>query len=497
MLTGGATKAPPQLSLSTLPVVGHVDERFLSYNVEMVEITGGKFWRPYGSSGNDMKEYRPPVDLTNPRLRKLAAALGPVYIRFSGTWANATWFADSEETPAKPPAGFDTVLTRKQWRDAVDFAKASGGKIVTSFATSPGTRNGEGVWQTDSAARWLDYTRKIGGTIAAAEFANEPNMMWLTQPPAGYGAEAYRRDYAHFAQWLRTTSPKTLLLAPGAAELGEPVRTMSRGGGRKVYEAGELLTTADPKPDAFSFHYYGGSSARCGGKMFGYTLPKSVTPEWLDSVDVAIARMVKARDQVSPRLPLWNTESAETSCGGNPWASAFADSFRFVDTLGRSARQGVKVYIHNTLAASDYALLDEHSYAPRPNYWAALLWKRTMGTTVLASPVPTTPEFRVYAHCLPQGSGGIGLAAVNIGDAAQTISISGTAKVWTMQSPELTSKAVTINGVAPLMNDNGTFAGLAGKAIASSVTVPAKAIAFVSIASAHNAACKSTPNASH
>jgi hypothetical protein len=35
---------------------------------------------------------RPPIDLTNPRLRKLAAALGPAYVRVSGTWANTTYF---------------------------------------------------------------------------------------------------------------------------------------------------------------------------------------------------------------------------------------------------------------------------------------------------------------------------------------------------------------------------------------------------------------------
>ena len=37
-------------------------------------------------------EYRPPVDLTQARLRKLAAALGPAYVRVSGTWARRPTF---------------------------------------------------------------------------------------------------------------------------------------------------------------------------------------------------------------------------------------------------------------------------------------------------------------------------------------------------------------------------------------------------------------------
>ena len=34
-----------------LRVVGKVDERFQSYNVESVEVTGGNFWAPYPKPG--------------------------------------------------------------------------------------------------------------------------------------------------------------------------------------------------------------------------------------------------------------------------------------------------------------------------------------------------------------------------------------------------------------------------------------------------------------
>lgn len=57
LLASCATLPPGSGSLSALPRVGEVDERFLSYNVEMVEVTGGRFWRPYGSSGSDRYEY--------------------------------------------------------------------------------------------------------------------------------------------------------------------------------------------------------------------------------------------------------------------------------------------------------------------------------------------------------------------------------------------------------------------------------------------------------
>jgi hypothetical protein len=468
-----------------------VDPRFLSYNIEMVEITGGRFWRPYGSPGTDRYEYRPPLDLSDRKLRQLARALAPAYVRYSGTWANAVWFADSDRVPAKPPEGFDNVLTRQQWRGAVDFARATGSAIVTSFATSTGTRDARGVWQSDTAARWLAYTRQIGGRIAAAEFANEPNMISLTKPPGGYTAADYRRDYTRFATWLRRASPGTLLLAPGYAELGEPTRTMSRRNNTMPqFEADELLTRDLPRPDAYTFHFYGGGSERCGGAMLGHSRAKALTPGWLDAIDAAIARMAAERDKVVPGAPLWDTESGETACGGNPWASTFTDTFRFIDTLGRSARQGVKVFIHNTLSASDYALLDEHGFNPRPNYWAAVLWKRTMGTTVLAPLHSPSPDLRIYAHCLVGGKGGVGLAAVNLATAARPIRIGAPALTWTLTGEPLDTRSVIVNGRTPSLQSNGALAGLAGRSVSNVVSVPGQSIVFVAVRGAANPACR-------
>ena len=100
--------------------IGTVSERYQSYNIEMVEVTGGRFWKPYGSTGAADKavesnhpngldpglfEYRPPIDLSNPQLRRLAAALGPAYVRVSGTWENTTYFQDDDKAAGKPPAG--------------------------------------------------------------------------------------------------------------------------------------------------------------------------------------------------------------------------------------------------------------------------------------------------------------------------------------------------------------------------------------------------------
>jgi len=105
-----ALPAVAQQNPSTMQKIGTVDPRFQSYNIEMVEVIGGRFWKPYGSkavstepksgapAGIDpsLFEQLKPVDLSNPRLRKLASALGPAYVRVSGTWANTVYFQRDE-----------------------------------------------------------------------------------------------------------------------------------------------------------------------------------------------------------------------------------------------------------------------------------------------------------------------------------------------------------------------------------------------------------------
>jgi hypothetical protein len=66
--------------------IGTVDEPFQSYTIEMVEVTGGRLWKPYGPkppADTDLYAHRSPIDLTRIKLRKLAAALAPAYLRVS------------------------------------------------------------------------------------------------------------------------------------------------------------------------------------------------------------------------------------------------------------------------------------------------------------------------------------------------------------------------------------------------------------------------------
>ncbi len=482
------------LSPETMQATGTISERFLSYNIEMVEVTGGRFWAPYiddkPASGDDRYEYRSPMALTNARLIKMAAALAPAYVRVSGTWANATYFANSDQPPAEPPPGFDAVLTRAQWRHTVDFSRAVDAKILTSMATSPGTRDDSGMWRPDNAEQLISYTESLGARIAGAEFTNEANMIGLTQPPENYTAADYRRDYAVFYHWLKTRSPQTKVLAPGQVEMGEPMRTMAYLFGGDTLKPDQLLAEDSPQPDVFSFHYYGASSQRCHIPLLGSQPSDAYDPDWLAGIDDGIRSATALRDRYAPAAPLWITESGETACGGNPWASTFDDVFRFLDQLARSARQGVKVFAHNTLAASDYALLDEHSFAPRPDYWAAWLWRNLMGTTVL-DPGPGTEGANTYAHCHRSIPGAVTALAINIArDTAKAIRVDSPGKIYTLKEAGDGPQSAALNGVTLKLLEDDRLPDLEGKPFpAGEVTLEPASVSFIVFSQLSNPAC--------
>jgi hypothetical protein len=466
-----------------MPRLGEVDPRYQSYNIEMVEVTGGPFWKPYANHDQPDRELyaeRPPLDLANARLRKLAAALGPAYLRVSGSSANATYFGDKAETSGQPPAGYNAVLTRREWRSVIDFAAAVDARIVTSFAVSPGSRGAGGAWRPEQAGRLLAYALSLGAHVAAAEFMNEPDLAPQNAAPSGYDAAAYGRDFLTFRDFMKTASPETLIAGPGSIGNGE---APAPGLGPR-----DLLAASGSGLDVISYHHYGTLSPRCGGHD---RPPPALTEAQLSRTDKALAFYKALRDEFAPGKPIWLTETADAACGGNPWDATFRDSFRYLDQLGRLAKSGVQVVVHNTLSGSDYGLLDERSFAPRPNYWAALLWHRLMGTTVLDAAVPAKVGLHVYAHCDPGKAGGVTILAINASDKRQAFTLPLPALRYTLQAPHLQSRAVRLNGGTLALRDNDALPGITGRpAAAGAVTFAPRTIAFLAIPAAANSACR-------
>ena len=510
----GVAMAQAVLNPQTMVKVGDVDPRFVSYNVETVEVTGGRFWKPYSAEvearlagasqakpgqnqpvGMDpsLFQYRPPIDLSNARLRRLAKALEPAYLRVSGTWRNSTYFQDDDQPAMQtPPKGFNGVLTRAQWKGVVDFSHAVGAEIMTSVATSAGTRDANGVWTPEQAKAIFDYSKLIGGSIAATEFMNEPTFAVIGGAPSGYNGEAFAKDVKVFRGFLKSESPTTIFLGPGS--IGEGVSLMPAGSNMPFMHTEDMLKATGPAFDVFSYHFYGTISRRCTaslGPNAGTSPENALTAEWFERNNTVEEFYAKLRDTYVPGKDIWLTETGQAGCGGDKWAADFVDSFRYLDQLGTLAQKNVKVVAYNTLASSDYGLLDEETLEPRPNYWAALLWKRTMGTRALDPGTATTAGVRVYAQCMKGSRGGVSLLVLNT-DSKMEYSLQSPVpgERYTLSAPDLLGNMVLLNGSGLKVTADGEVPMIKGEPVKRGVLRFAPlTISFITFSGAKNAGC--------
>lgn len=502
--------AVTEVAPATFRAIGQVDERYQSYNVESVEVAGGNFWAPYPKPGDaprvvaagphgvefatDAYQKREPLDLkSNRRLRMLTKALGPAYMRVSGSWANSIYFQDDDRPPMPPPKGYQGVMTRAQWAGVVEFAEAVDAKILTSFATSAGAKNPDGSWNPEGARRLFDYTRELGGKIHSVELTNEPNV---ARP--GYAPDVFARDIATLRRLVEDVSPTTKIVGPGSTgEAGFklfPVPTPEQASTARL-----LSGTPMPRFDVFSHHFYGAVSQRCKalgeerGKEVTTSPAEALSESWLSRADQAQAYYRALRDRFAPGTPIWITETAQTACGGDPWSATFLDSFRYVDQLGRLAKQDVSIVFHNTLAASDYALIDDRTWLPRPNYWAALLWRRLMGNVVLDAG-SNRGDLHVYAHCLRGRAGGVALVAVNLSRSeAASLRLDGPSERYTLTSDVLESESVELNGRPLALAGEDALPTLDSvKVGAGTLSLSPASITFLAVPDAGNPACNAS-----
>jgi heparanase 1 len=380
-------------------------------------------------------------------------------------------------------------LTRPQWKGVVDFSHNVDAKIVTSFATSVGTRDASGVWTPTQAHDFLAYTKSIGGSIAAAEFMNEPTFAEIGGAPKGYSASDYGRDIKVFVPFIRREAPTMILLGPGSVGEGASLGAM------RLLKSEDLLTATGPVFDAFSYHFYGAVSARCsslGGGKGGITPELALSPEWLSRTDAVEAFYAGLRDRFLPGKPMWNTETAEAACGGDQWAATFLDSFRYLGQLGSLAKHGVQVVAHNTLAASDYGLIDEKTLNPRPNYWAALVWRQLMGTTVLDAGASPSEDLYLYAHCMRGNPGGVVLLVMNADRAnPQSIQASKAGNRYTLTANDLMSSQVQLNGKTLSVGGDDMLPTIVGvESKAGLITFTPASITFLAFPEANNQSCR-------
>jgi hypothetical protein len=224
-------------------------------------------------------------------------------------------------------------------------------------------------------------------------------------------------------------------------------------------------------------------------------------------VDRWAAEIERAARAHAPGAAVWLGETGSAQCGGEPgFSNTFADTLWWLDELGRVARRGQQVVVRQTLAGSDYGLVDDRTMQPNPSYWASWLWRNLMGTRVLdASFEPASPSLRAYAHCLRPGadrpSGGVVLLLINVHPDARVDvdlgALGGAAKVLTLDAEGAEARKVRLDGAALELSPDGQLPPLPaltdfGPATSdrASLTLAPLSTAFVVLPYAGAAACR-------
>lgn len=471
-----------ELKPEKLSKIREMDTRVQSYNIEMTELTGGTFWKPYTKeqvagteafpTSDNMQEMmkimqgmqtkQPAINLYNKKIRTLAKAFGPIIIRISGSWANRTYYDLDNHTNGIVPEGFEYVLTKEQWQGALDFAKEVNAQILISVANCIGVHeNGTGAWMPDQAKILWDYTEAQGMKIDYAEFMNEPNLLAGMMLPENYSVKDFGRDHDLFAKWLQDNHPETKLVGPCSADGDRG--SVAGGFGALLLRTNELIDEITIMPEIFSYHSYNGISER--GQMFGqhYDFSEVTSNEYLAITMQDLAYHVPMRDKYMPGAPMWVTESADAACGGNTWAPTFVETLRYVEELALFNQQTDGILFHNTLASSAYGLLDAETHEPRPQYWGALLYSRLAGTTVYDTHEELIEGAHVFAHSRKDGKEGACYIIINNSRTEETEVVVPECERYTLTAEHLRSQEIMLNGTPLYMEDETTMPQLKGK----------------------------------
>ena len=480
-----------KLNPNELTPLRTINPRLVSYNVEMTEVTGGTFWKAYSDAQVDgteefpvikdwtnmgnLQQWYDPIDTTNPRLIKLARDLGPAWIRVSGTWANKTYYDFDGHCNGKVPEGFQNLLTKDQWLHLLDFVKAVDGKLLVSIANCPGIHNADEPMPFEQADLLFRTSKEYGVPISAAEFTNEPNLIALSGLPKGYTAADHARDHDLFGAWLKENYPECLFVGPCTVGDIDMFGVGIEGAGGGMAAGFQMVTTEEllgdycSKMDVFSYHYYNGVSER-GAAMGGHwPYAACLSDQYLGVAGNCARQYTARRDRFVPGGEMWVTESGDAGCGGNTWASTYADVPRTLNELGDFCTVTNGVIFHNTLASSDYGYLKHGTFVPRPNYFAVLLWNTLMGSTAYDSKIPTQEGAHVYCHSRKDGKDGcVYLVINNSWTETTSVELPKDAVRYTLAGRAgIRSRVMTLNGRELILGENDALPCLGGEEISA------------------------------
>ena len=323
------------------------------------------------------------LDLTSTRLRYLTTSLTPALWRIGGTPEDEVVYVVGNPPECPPDLIQNSTnypgplcLTMERWTDIVNFAKDTNVHLAFGIDGAYGRKDRHSNFNSTNAREFLRYTAENKLHVFAFELSNEKN---------GWDADVLAEDFGTIRSYINEFWPdpsnRPILVGPDTAAVSW-IQSF-------VQHAGGFI-------NATTFHTYCNGYTSCTEDM--------LNPKVLDGcIDSAMATIKYTRAALpdKPNFPVWAGEDGPHSGGGRPnCTDRFADAFWYLDHLATLAKNGIQGFARSTLVGADYGMLNRSTYAPHPDYFAALLWGRLMGQAHLNVTVFTNTSYiRAYASC--------------------------------------------------------------------------------------------------
>uniref|UniRef100_UPI003AAF5F50 heparanase isoform X1 n=1 Tax=Centroberyx gerrardi TaxID=166262 RepID=UPI003AAF5F50 len=503
-------------------VLGTVDQRYLSVAIDASLVAEEKFMYLLGS----------------PKLRTLAKALAPAFLRFGGTRQDFMIFTPQksfvqshehhplssavtaedaceklelpsllEERLKREWTQQEIVLLREDLQRkyrrvkfteyTVDLLQsfANCSELDLIFGLNALLRTADNAWDSSNARSLMQYCESRQYRMSW-ELGNEPNSY---EKKAGVRVDGYQlgQDFVRLREMMRESK-----LYRNAGLYGPDV-SQPRDHRRDLLEG--FLKSGAEAIDACTWHHY-----YVNGR--DTSLEDFLDPEVLDTLALKTNEVLETVELVSPGKKVWLGETSSAYGGGALGLSdTFVAGFMWLDKLGLGARLGLDVVIRQVLIGSgSYHLVDDN-LDPLPDYWLSVLYKRLVGPEVLRieafSNSAQRKRVRVYLHCTNKKStsyrsGAVTLIAMNLSKSPARVSVpahmaNSTAEAFVLQSDQpgeegLYSRSVSLNGEVLTMVDDKTLPELKGARLppGEHLQLPGYSLAFFVLTEARASACR-------
>ncbi|KAM4635206.1 heparanase isoform 2-T2 [Polymixia lowei] len=505
------------LNMDFSGVLRRVNERYLSVAIDASLVAEEKLMYILGS----------------PKLRTLAKALTPAFLRFGGTRQDFMVFHPEktiqshgyhphysvsedackklelpsllEERLKKEWAQQEVLLLREDLQRkykrvkfteySVDllysFANCSGMDLI--FGLNALLRTPGSAWNSSNARLLMQYCESKQYKMSW-ELGNEPNSF---EKKAGFRVDGYQlgQDFVHLREILRESKfyHNTGLYGPDISQPRDHRRDLLEG----------FLQSGSEAIDACTWHHY-----YVNGR--DTSLEDFLDPEVLDTLALKTNEVLETVGLVSPGKKVWLGETSSAYGGGALGLSdTFVAGFMWLDKLGLGAKLGLDVVIRQVFIGSgSYHLVDDN-LDPLPDYWLSIVYKRLVGPEVLgikASSFGQRKRVRVYLHCTNKKStdyrnGAVTLIAMNLSNKPARLSppahvSTSTVEAFVLQSDQpskegLYSRSVRLNGEVLQMVDDKTLPELKGTVLppGEHLQLPGFSLAFYVFTEARALAC--------